>query len=311
MEHDPRIQPVNDGLFFIQRGWLNANHLVCTGSPRALIDTAYVRDISDTEALIAQCGLAIEDVELILSTHAHCDHIGGNADFQRRSGCQIAMHEVDRHFIEQRNGWATWWRYYQQDAEFFPVHQGLGDGEFIELDGLAWQVLHTPGHGMGQIALFAPDTGWLISADTVWDHDFGVLTTRIEGLDAPLRMQGSLARLARLRVSTVFPGHGPVIPDGPAAIAACQARIAAFIADPLRMGRDQVRKIMLYTLMMRGPHTRGELWERLSRSPWFPEAAALYFGGRQEQTFAENLEYLREKGLVKEEEGRLACTLPA
>lgn len=311
MDRDSRITAISDELFFIQRGWLNANHLVCTGSPRALIDTAYIRDISDTEALIAGCGLAIEEVELIISTHAHCDHIGGNADFQRRSGCQIAMHEVDRHFIEQKNDWATWWRYYQQDAAFFPTHRGLADGELIALGGLDWRVIHTPGHGMGQIALHAPDTGWLISADTVWDNDFGVLTTRIEGLDAPLRMRDSLERLARLRVSTVFPGHGPVLPDGPAAIAACQARIAAFIAEPTRMGRDQVRKIFLYTLMMRGPHTRGELWERLTRSPWFPEVAGLYFNGRQEQTFTENLEYLQDKGLVREEEGLLVCILPA
>ncbi|MEW5913715.1 MAG: MBL fold metallo-hydrolase [Thermodesulfobacteriota bacterium] len=311
MTRDGRIQQVSEGMFFIQRGWLNANHLVCTGSPRALIDTAYIRDKAETEALIAQCGLAVEDVELIISTHAHCDHIGANAEFQRRSGCTIAMHEVDRHFIQQRNDWATWWRYYQQEAEFFPVHQGLSDGEFIELEGLAWQVLHTPGHGMGQMALFAPDTGWLISADTVWDNDFGVLTTRIEGLDAPLRMQGSLERLAGLRVSTIFPGHGPVLTDGPAAIAACQERIAAFIAEPLRMGRDQVRKIMLYTLMMRGPQTRAALWDRLRCSPWFPEVAALYFGGRQEQTFSENLEYLQGKELVKEEEGLLICALPA
>jgi hydroxyacylglutathione hydrolase len=308
---DKRIVKISDGLFFIQRGWLNGNHFVFTGSQKILVDTAYIRDMADTEALINQCGLAIEDIDLIINTHAHCDHIGGNAEFQRRSGCRIALHPVDRHFVDQQNDWATWWRYYQQDAEFFPTHQSLHDGDVIDLDGLAWQVIHTPGHGMGQIALYAPDTGWLISADNVWDGDFGVLTTRIDGLDSPLRLRDSLARLAALKVSTIYPGHGPLLPDGPAAIAACQERIAAFIEEPLRMGRDQVRKIFLYMVMMRGPLRRLELRQAAFTSPWYPEVCDLYFEGKQETVFREVLEYLMAKRLVREEDGQLNCTLTA
>jgi len=310
---DPRITAVTDELFFIQRGWLNANHLVFTGSPRTLIDTAYIRDRAETESLITQTGLGIEQVELIINTHAHCDHIGGNADFQRRSGCQIALHEVDRYNVDQKNAMATWSGYYQQEAEFFSTHGTLVDGAVVTLGEMDFLVMHTPGHGMGQIVLHGLDTGWLISADNVWaGGDFGVLTTRIEGLDAPFRMRDSLERLARLNVKRIFPGHGPILEDGPAAIEACLARVGAFIAEPIRMGRDQVRKIMLYALMMRGPERREELAQRLYQSPWFPEVAELYFGGRLEQTFAENLEYLMDKGLVVEDDqGRLVCTLTA
>jgi glyoxylase-like metal-dependent hydrolase (beta-lactamase superfamily II) len=309
---DPRITAITDQFFFIQRGWLNANHLVFTASPKTLIDTAYIRDKAETESLIAQCGLDIEEVELIVNTHAHCDHIGGNAEFQRRSGCQVVLHEVDRWFVDQKNAMATWWGYYQQDAEFFPTHGSLTDGAVITLGQMNFLVLHTPGHGMGQIALYGLDTGWLISADNVWDGDFGVLTTRIDGLDAPFRLRDSLERLGRLKVQKIFPGHGAMLDDGPGAIEACLARVGAFIENPQRMGRDQVRKILLYILMMRGPLLRDELWERVRRSPWFPETASLYFGGRLEPTFAENLEYLLDQGLVKADpQERLACTLPA
>ena len=215
---DPRITQLSDELFFIERGWLNANHLVFTGKPRTLIDTGYIRDVAETESLIAQCGLSIEDVELIVNTHTHCDHIGGNAEFQRRSGCKVALHLVDRYFIDQRNDWATWWGYYQQEAEFFPTDYSLTDGEVLTLGEMNWLVLHTPGHAMGQIALHCLDTGWLVSADTLWDGDFGVLTPRIEGLDAPFRLRESLERLSRLKVQKILPGHGPIIDDAPAAI---------------------------------------------------------------------------------------------
>lgn len=309
---DPRITPLNDDMFFIQRGWLNGNHLVFTGTPRTLIDTGYIRDVAETESLIAQCGLAIEEVELIVNTHTHCDHIGGNAEFQRRSGCQVALHLVDRYFIDQRNAWATWWSYYQQEAEFFPTDYSLTDGEILNLGDMNWLVLHTPGHAMGQIALHCLDTGWLVSGDSLWGGDFGVLTPRIEGLDAPFRLRESLERLSRLKVKKILPGHGPIIEDAPAAIEACLARLESFIMDPRRMAKDQVRKIMLYTLLMRGPLPRRELWQKLSASPWFPETVDMFLGGKMEPVFDETLDYLMERDLLKlDSEERLLCTLPA
>jgi hydroxyacylglutathione hydrolase len=309
---DPRITRLTDELFFIERGWLNGNHLVFAGKPRTLIDTGYIRDAAETESLIAQCGLGIEQVELIVNTHAHCDHIGGNAEFQRRSGCQVALHLLERYFVDQRNDWATWWGYYGQDAAFFPTHYSLTDGEVLTLGEMNWLVLHTPGHGAGQIALYCLDTGWLVSADTLWGGDFGVLTTRVEGLDAPFRLRESLERLSRLKVQKILPGHGPILDDAPAAIQACLARVETFIAEPRRMALDQVRKILLYTVLMRGPLHREGLWNLLITSPWFPETADMYFGGKMEATFRENLDYLLERGLLKlDDEERLVCTLPA
>ncbi|BEQ15673.1 MBL fold metallo-hydrolase [Desulfoferula mesophila] len=309
---DPRITRLTDELFFIQRGWLNGNHLVFTGGPRTLIDTGYIRDAAETESLIAQCGLEIEQVELIVNTHAHCDHIGGNAEFQRRSGCKVALHMIERYFVDQRNDWATWWGYYRQDAAFFPTHYSLTDGEVLTLGEMNWLVLHTPGHAMGQIALYCLDTGWLVSADTLWGGDFGVLTTRVEGLDAPFRLRESLERLSRLKVQKILPGHGPILDDAPAAIQACLARVEAFIEDPRRMAQDQVRKILLYTVLMRGPLHREGLRDLLMASPWFPETAQMYFGGKMEAAFRENLDYLLERELLKlDDEERLLCTLPA
>jgi hydroxyacylglutathione hydrolase len=306
-----RIFAINDTLFFIQRGWLNGNHFVQVRPDVVLVDAGYLPDWPETEALINQTGARIEDTRHLICTHSHCDHVGGAADIAARSGCEVSMHDVDRLFVTQGNDWATWWRYYDQEAEFFPVHNGFHDRDVITLGGLEWRVIHAPGHGMGQICLHAPDTGWLISSDAAWDGDFGVLTTRIEGLDAPLRQAETLGRLAELNVTTMYPGHGPIIADGRAAIEKCRERIAAFIEEPRRMAADQVRKIILYGLMMRGPMTWDVLENRLKQSHWFPEVSELYFNGKAETAFRENLDYLVHRGLVREEDSGLFCTLPA
>jgi len=67
--------------FFIERGYLNGNHFVYNGTPPVLIDTAYIADFSETENLINNLGVKLIDIKLIVSTHTHCDHIGGNKWF--------------------------------------------------------------------------------------------------------------------------------------------------------------------------------------------------------------------------------------
>lgn len=74
------------GLFFLERGWLNGNHLVHASSPVTLIDTGYTRDFDDTRALIEGCGVGLDKVDHIVTTHCHCDHIGGHQKISKMSG---------------------------------------------------------------------------------------------------------------------------------------------------------------------------------------------------------------------------------
>lgn len=308
---DKAIEPITETFFFIQRGWLSANHFVQTVPEPVLIDTAYLPALEETERLIAQTGVTLDEVSLIINTHAHCDHIGGNAHIHKRSGCKIALHATDRYFVDQGNDMALWWGYYGQEADFFPTHQSLAEGQVLTLGGLDWQVIHSPGHSMGQVLFFAPDTGWLISGDTAWDGDFGVLTTRIEGLDAPLRLMESLTRLAELPVTRMFPGHGPIVNDGPAAIEKCIQRLAHFLETPLAMGLDQLKKILIYTVMMRGPLTGADLFDLLKRSIWFPEVCSLYLGGDLDRGFKGPLDELLGKGVLELRGDLLYSRLPA
>ncbi len=126
--------------------------------------------------LITDTGFKIENTQLIISTHGHSDHVGGNNYIQKISKCEIAMHEISRHFIENKDHWSVWWSYYDQEADFFEVQHTLRDGDVVSLDDLELLVLHTPGHASGLIALYSPEYKFLVSSDAVWEGDFGVLT---------------------------------------------------------------------------------------------------------------------------------------
>ena len=299
------------GFFFFRRGWLNGNHFAFTGARTILIDSAYLGGRKETFRLLASAGVAPEQADLLLTTHVHCDHVGAHAAIARRSGCKVALSRHCRSVIDQRDARATWHGFYGQRYEFFPTHQSLEHGQRLDLNGLEFICLHAPGHAEGQLCFFAPDAGWLISADAVWDADFGVLTTQVEGRDAPRRQRESLLMLAKLKPGRIFPGHGPVMDDGPAAIEACLERVAAFIEQPVRVGRDQLRKILLFQVMMHQPLEREALWRIIRDQPWYVETHADYFAGEKPETlFRRNLDGLLERGLLLEAQGRIISAVP-
>ena len=78
-------------LFFIERGFLNGNHFVYRSDSPVLIDTGYISGFAETEKSITELGVTLSDVSLIVSTHTHCDHIGGNNRIQQKSGCEKAL----------------------------------------------------------------------------------------------------------------------------------------------------------------------------------------------------------------------------
>ena len=122
------VDEILENFFFVERGYLNGNHFVYRSPSPVLIDTGYIADLADTEKAITGLGVRLSDVSLIINTHTHCDHIGGNAAIQEQSGCEIALHRIGKHFIDTRDDWSTWWRYYNQEARFFQCTQSLETG---------------------------------------------------------------------------------------------------------------------------------------------------------------------------------------
>jgi hydroxyacylglutathione hydrolase len=305
------VAEIAENFFFVERGWLNANHFVFNGREKVLIDTGYISDCEDTKKFIRDLGVDLREVNLIVGTHSHCDHIGGNREIQDLSECKIAMHKIEKSFMDSGDDWATWWRYYDQEAEFFQVDISLEEGNHIFLDELKLEVIHTPGHGAGMIALYSPEEKFLISSDAVWDGDLGVLTIRVEGSIAPFLALDSLEKLSTLEVDRIFPGHGPPIRDPKAAIQRCRRKLEGFLRDPSRIGRDQLRKIFIYTLLMKRGFPVHEFFDYLMKTHWYRETVDLFFGGRYERTFQQTMEALMGKGVIHREGERYQASIKA
>jgi endoribonuclease LACTB2 len=133
----------------------------------------------------------------VLLTHHHGDHIGGAQAVKERLGVPVWAHERTA------------------DRLPFKAERLLADGEVITLQGsppMRFRVLHTPGHARGHLCLVDDASKAAIVGDMV----AGIGTIVIDPPEGD--MSDYLAQLKRLRdlpVGTLYPAHGPAIPDGP------------------------------------------------------------------------------------------------
>jgi glyoxylase-like metal-dependent hydrolase (beta-lactamase superfamily II) len=267
-----------ENLFFIERGYLNANHLIYRSRRPILIDTAYIADFAETARLIAELDVKITDVRLIISTHCHCDHIGGNKLIQDQSGCDIALHKIGKHFIDTRDDWATWWKYYHQEADFFDCTVELNDGDDVTIGPYEFNVIHTPGHAAEGIVLYNRKEKLLISSDTLWKNDM---------------------------VQTVYPGHGPPFKDMQKALSITRKRLNHFLSHGDQIGLDVLKKIMVYTLMMRKTVDNDSFFDDLMQTHWYKETVDLYFSGEYQAKYEDIMKDFQKRGIIKEKHGKI------
>ena len=296
-------------LFFVERGYLNANHFVYRDENPVLIDTGYVSDFNVTERLIESLEVNIDDVRQVISTHCHCDHIGGNRIIQQRSGCDISMHRIGKHFIDSKDDWSTWWTYYNQKADFFNCTQALEDGDVIFIGPHKFQVIYTPGHSADGIVLYNLKEKLLLSSDTLWQNDLPVITIRIEGSRALFSLKESLEKIESLDVDRVYPGHGKPFTQFNDTVSLCKDKIDLYLKHPERIGTDLLKKIMIYTLMMHLSVQADTFFDHLMGTWWFKETVDLYFDKAYETKYQQILESFLERGIVKQKGGQFFTTV--
>jgi len=135
---------------------------------------------------------AAGEVAVVLLTHHHPDHAEAAREFAERVGCGVRA----------------------LDPSYRLGSEGLADGDVVEVDGLEIRVIGTPGHTADSLSFLVPAEDAVLTGDTVLGRGTTVVAHPDGRLGAYL---SSLDRLHALAVahelSSIWPGHGPVIPD--------------------------------------------------------------------------------------------------
>ena len=242
----PTLPP---GLQVIERGWLSANLVVASGERPALVDSGYASHAAQTLQLV-QAALPGQAPALLVNTHLHSDHCGGNAILQ---AAFPAMHTLippgQAQVVTDWDEDALSFRATGQHCPRFRYDGLLRPGQDVVLGEHAWQVHAAPGHDPHSVVLFEAGSRTLISADALWENGFGVVFPELEGEQAFEEVSATLDLIEALAPLTVVPGHGPVFSFSNAVMGRARQRLDSFVLDPVRHAQHAGKVLLKFKLL--------------------------------------------------------------
>jgi glyoxylase-like metal-dependent hydrolase (beta-lactamase superfamily II) len=239
-----------DGMQVFERGWLSSNNILMQGAAgSALIDSGYCTHAPQTLALVA-ASLRERPLDLLLNTHLHSDHCGGNAALQ---AAYPALHTyIPPGQAQHVSAWdpvALTYTPTGQSCPQFRFNATLQPGSTILLGDVHWEIHAAPGHDTHSIILFEPQSRVLISADALWERGFGVVFPELDGDDAFDAVGQTLDLIAALRPAVVIPGHGSPFADVAGALDVARKRLEGFVASPQKHLQYAAKVLLKFKLL--------------------------------------------------------------
>jgi glyoxylase-like metal-dependent hydrolase (beta-lactamase superfamily II) len=168
-----------------------------------LIDSGIDASFGDLREALRNIGFTPADVDLVVNTHEHFDHIGGNKYFYRTA--IIAAGRLAAAKITEKDAYVTMYSSFSADYRYTKPHVWFENGTFIDLENAKLEVIDTPGHTSGCICVYEEYNKLLFSGDAVFAH--GTLSAI-----APSGSAGdyvhSMDVLNTKKIERLFPGHG-------------------------------------------------------------------------------------------------------
>jgi glyoxylase-like metal-dependent hydrolase (beta-lactamase superfamily II) len=182
----------------------NAHTALLTANRLILVDTGTKPDGSLIIPDIKKIGYKVSDIETIIITHTHPDHVGGLAKFHELSQAKVASHEIEAKFITKQEIYQGPPGAESQRHPSTPVDYRLTDGQ--EFEGLL--VIHTPGHTLGHISLLDKENEILYAGDSM-RNDGGEIHPMPDMYNIdPKQHIESMTKLANYNFEMVIFGHG-------------------------------------------------------------------------------------------------------
>jgi len=195
-------------------------YLIETDSGYILIDTGCSNRRTNLEKELGSVGCKPGNLKLIVLTHGDFDHTGNAAYLREKYGTKIAMHYDDSGMVERGN---MFWNRKNPNIiirMMTPILFGFGkskrfnpdlcieEGHDLSEYGFDARVIYIPGHSKGSVGILTAG-GDLFCGDLLTNIDKPVFNSIMDDSE---EANTSVEKLKKLRINTVYPGHGKQFP---------------------------------------------------------------------------------------------------
>jgi glyoxylase-like metal-dependent hydrolase (beta-lactamase superfamily II) len=259
------------GLDIIERGWLSSNNVVfraARGSPATVIDTGYDAHSEQTISLL-KSRLGGQAIERVLNTHLHSDHCGGNAELQRRLGCEVWVPEASADAVAAWDEDRLSFRATDQRCRPFSSQRSLRPGERLRLGAYHWDVIAAQGHDPDALMFYQRDSGVLLTADALWEDRLAIIFPELSGEPGFGAARAALDTIEKLEPVIVIPGHGRPFSGVDEALRRSRQRIDQFERDPERHFVYAERALTMFHMLEHRQRDESDLRSWLTETPIF------------------------------------------
>jgi glyoxylase-like metal-dependent hydrolase (beta-lactamase superfamily II) len=169
-------------------------------------DRAVIVDPGDEAERLLEAleALEVKTVDAILVTHTHFDHIGAVAPVAEATGAPVYCPELEKQVLANIMDYVPWPGF--GPFESYEADHTVSGGEKLELAGLEFDVLSTPGHSPGHVTYALGSEEALFSGDVLFQGSVGRVD--LPGGDWPTLLSSIESLLDRYTDDTaVYPGH--------------------------------------------------------------------------------------------------------
>jgi glyoxylase-like metal-dependent hydrolase (beta-lactamase superfamily II) len=269
------------GATLFERGWLSSNNLLLRDpqgrGPSALVDSGYGAHAEQTLSLVAHA-LQGAPLDVLLNTHLHSDHCGGNAALQQRyPGVHTKIPPGQAAAVRDWDEDALSYAPTGQSCPRFAFDATLQPGSTLALGAAQWQVHAAPGHDPHAVVLFEPASRTLVSADALWHNGFGVVFPELEGEAAFADVGATLDLIEQLAPAVVIPGHGSVFDDVAPALERARRRLDSFAQAPRKHAHYAAKVLLKFKLLELQRIAEADLLAWAAATPYFRTLHATHF----------------------------------
>lgn len=168
---------------------------------KILVDPGHAAHFDHVRLGLQQLGTSIDDIDLVICTHAHPDHLEAITLFQDTRAL-FTLHAAE-------------WRLVEEMAAYLKSAMNFDPGRFapdfflkegvLNVGDIALNVHHTPGHSPGSVSLHWPDAGALLTGDVIFNNGLG--RTDLPGGNGT-QLKESIRNLSVIEAQWLLSGHG-------------------------------------------------------------------------------------------------------
>jgi glyoxylase-like metal-dependent hydrolase (beta-lactamase superfamily II) len=229
-----RFEQIHDRVWRINCPFEGGGHVhlyLVRGSKTALIDSGvFGNPTNDVAPALAELGLALGDVDYLLNSHGHMDHLGGNGEM-KDAGAEIWIHSADAprtesnqfhsdqaaewlstlglaHLAESRGAFLL-----RLLGKEVGADRLLENGDSVDLgDDVKLSVVHTPEHSPGSVSYFLESAGVMLTGDSIQARS--VHPGGLPVIEDPAMYAVTVDRVAEMPVEMLCMGHNFQGPNG-------------------------------------------------------------------------------------------------